>query len=186
MKRSTIFVFALVLALTVGILIWPGSQAQAQQGCKQFDALAQASLPSSTPLFKTVDIWGGLLYGMLGEELIPQGALSGNDGQDTWHGAIGIGRDGSYTVCVNYPACSDSFTYEVHNAVFPFPPGKAVGFYIGNTAKIATGTGRFISATGNLNVSGPAFAWPDSDPSNPLGARGRWNVQLSGKVCGVQ
>jgi hypothetical protein len=40
-------------------------------------------------------------------------------------------------------------------------------------------------ATGNLNVSGPAIAWPDSNPANPICADGRWNASLSGKVCGI-
>jgi hypothetical protein len=151
-----------------------------------FEAIAQAALPSSTPLFKTFDLWGGPVYGMLGSDVIPQGALSGNDGVDTWHKTVGIGRGGSYTICTDYPICSDTFTYEVPNAVFPAPPGQGgLMRYSGNTAKIVQGTGRFQYATGNLNVSGPAIAWPDSNPGNPIGALGRWNASLPGKVCGI-
>jgi hypothetical protein len=189
MKRTTTILVGFIFALAVGTLLWPtlGSQAQAQSGCKSFEAIAQAALPSSTPLFKTFDLWGGPLYGMIGSELLPQGVLSGNDGQDSWHGAIGIGRGGSYTVCTNYPVCSDTFTYEVPNAVFPAPPGQGgLMRYIGNTAKIVQGTGRFLSASGNLNITGPAIAWPDNSPNNPIGFLGRWNAELSGKVCGVQ
>ena len=54
--------------------------------------------------------------------------------------------------------------------------------YIGNTARIVTGTGRFAAASGNLNIVGPAIAWPDN---NPICALGRWNGQIRGKVCGI-
>jgi hypothetical protein len=188
MKRSIFILVGFILALSICVMLWPTARtlAQAPTGCVSFEAIAQAALPSSTPLFKTFDLWGGPVYGMLGSDVIPQGALSGNDGVDTWHKTVGIGRGDSYTICTDYPICSDTFTYEVPNAVFPAPPGQGgLMRYSGNTAKIVQGTGRFQYATGNLNVSGPAIAWPDSNPGNPIGALGRWNASLSGKVCGI-
>jgi hypothetical protein len=184
MKLKTTITMAFLLTLAAGVLLWPafGSQAQDQQGCEDFQAIAQAWLPTSTPLTPD-DTWGGPLFGVLGGNIF-LGVLSGNDGNGVWHAHVGSGKGGAYTVCVGYPTCTDSFTYEVPNAVYPVPPGQA-GFmkYSGNTAKIKSGTGRFQSAFGNLNVSGPAVAWEDSASS--FGVSGRWNVSLSGKVCGI-
>ncbi len=186
MKRAITVVLGFMLTLAVGILVWPnlGPPAQAQPGCQSFRAIAQATLPTSTPLAAT-DTWGGLLYGMLGGEFL-SGVLSGNDGDETFRSHMGTGKGGAYTVGVGCApgvlyVCTDSFTYEVPNAVFPIPPGK-IGFayYIGNTAKIVGGTGRFVSASGDLNVSGPAIVSLDVFPV------GRWNVELSGQVCGVE
>jgi hypothetical protein len=121
---------------------------------------------------------------MLGSDVF-LGVVSGNDGDETFRQHMGEGRGGAYTVCVGYPACTDSFTYEVPHAVFPIPPGKGgIVPYYGNTAKIVHGTGRFQNASGNLNVNGPAFVWPDS--GSPFGVSGRWNPAISGKVCGIQ
>ncbi len=190
MKRMTITIFGFIFALAVGALLWPnlGSPARADRGCVAFQAIVQATLPTSTPLAAT-DIWGGPLYGSLGGELL-LGILSGNDGSATGHGKIGQGRGGAYTVgtgCAPGPlyVCTDSFTYEVSNAVWPAPPGKiGFGHYIGNTATIVSGTGRFQNASGNLNISGPFIAWEDSN--SPLGVYGRWNSEISGTVCGIQ
>jgi hypothetical protein len=86
---------------------------------------------------------------------------------------------------VGYPACTDSFTYEVSQAVFPSPPGKGgLGRYNGNTAKIIRGTGRFQNASGNLNDTGPYIAWPDG--ASPIGFSGRWNGEVSGNICGIR
>ena len=83
-----------------------------------------------------------------------------------------------------YP-CNDSFTYEVSNAVWGFRPGKGgLGNYQGNTAAIVGGTGRFASASGNLNVAGPFLVWPDDN--SLFGVSGRWNGEISGSLCGVQ
>jgi hypothetical protein len=195
MKRISVML-GFIFTLAVGAFLWPtlGSQAQAQSGCKSFEAIGQASLPSSTPLGVTFDVWGGPLYVMLeGQHLPGLTVFSGNDGLDTWRRHIGQGRGGLYTVGANCIApaspalgytCADTFSYEVPNSVFPSPPGQAgLVHYIGNTAKILGGTGRFTGASGNLNVRGPAIAWPDD---NPFGASGRWNPEISGKICGIQ
>jgi hypothetical protein len=191
MRRTMTILFRFTLTLAVGIVLWLlGSEAQAQPGCKSFEAIGQASLPSSTPLGLTFDVWGGPLYAMLGGEFLGVSAVfSGNDGEETFRSHVGQGRGGSYTVGVNcnpglFYSCTDTFTYEVPNAVFPSPPGQAgLLFYIGNTAKIVAGTGRFEGASGNLNVRGPAIVWPDS---NPFGVSGRWDPEISGDICGIQ
>ncbi len=184
MKSTFNISLVLVLTLSVAALLWPaaGLQAQAQSGCKPLQAIVQASLPTSTPMALT-DTWGGPIYGMLGGEPLV-GAISGNDGAEEFKQHIGTGKDGLYTVCVGYPSCTDSFTYEVPHSVFPIPPGK-IGFayYIGNTAKIIGGTGIFKYASGNLNVSGPAVAWPLTEAPYIFG---RWNPEISGKICGIQ
>jgi hypothetical protein len=181
MRFSSVIVSALVFTFALAVLLWPTARnVQAQTACKPFRALGHASLPTSTRIAPT-DRWGGPLYGMLGDEVL-LGAFSGNDGDVSRQGVIGQGRDGAYTVCVGYPDCTDSFTYEVPNAVWPSPPGRA-GFmeYFGNTARIVRGTGRFATAWGILHVSGPAVAW-----TVQTGKTARWNAELSGDICGVQ
>jgi hypothetical protein len=185
MRRTIAVVLRLVFVLAIGTFLGPDLEpVQAQpNGCRAFQAIAQATLPTSTPLIPA-DVWGGPLYGMLGDELFV-GVFSGNDGDEKWRGAIGQGKGGSYTVCVGYPTCSDSFTYEVRNAVFPSPPGKGgIGRYNGNTARIVQGTGRLQYASGSLNVTGPYIAWPDV--ASPFGFSGRWNVEIAGNICGIQ
>jgi hypothetical protein len=120
------------------------------------------------------DTWGGPVYASLGGEFL-LGYMGGNDGDIAGHGVIGQARGGVYKVC--FGDCTDSFTYEVSNAVFPFPPGKVgVGYYKGNTAKIVKGTGRFELASGNLNVTAPFIVWEGG---------GRGSGEISGAICGV-
>jgi hypothetical protein len=65
MKRATTFAAGLIAALAVAALFCPGlGSARAQAGCKSFEAIAQASLPTSTRLAAT-DRWGGPLYASL-------------------------------------------------------------------------------------------------------------------------
>lgn len=175
-----------------GLALWfaSGSDAQAQSDCRSFQAVAQAALPSSTPLAAqtgVADVWGGPFSGILAEEFV-QGVLSGNDGAKSQDPDIGIARGGQYTVGVGCTtkdgvlSCTDTFTYEVPVAVYTRPPG--FGHYTGDSAKIVRGTGRFQAATGNLNISGAFIAWPD--PASPRGASGRWNAKIIGQLCGVQ
>ena len=157
--------------------------AQDTTACKSFSAIAHAVLPSSTPMADS-DSWGGPLYGMLGEDYLGlTAALSGNDGEETWYedGALGVGKGGTYTVCTDYPACHDTFTYEVPFAVFPSQPGTLMD-YIAYGIKIVKGSGKFAGASGNLDVRGPAVAWPDN---SPLEWAGRWTAEMSGTICGI-
>lgn len=185
MKRKSIVALTFVFALAAGAFLLPtlGTPAQAQPGCLEFRGIVHGVLPTPYPLALT-DTWGGDVYASLGGEII-HGVLSGNDGVTLGHGPIvGQGRGGSYKICIQYPACTDSFTYEVPTAVFNFSPGKVgLGEYRGNTAKIAGGTVRFSSASGNLNIAGPFIVWPDSTSS--IGLSGRWSGEYSGSICGV-
>ena len=185
MKRKSVIALSFVLTLAVGALLLTalGSQAQAQPGCSAFRGIVQGILPTPYRMADT-DTWGGNFYAIIGGTLM-HGILSGNDGNTMGHGPIlGQGRGGSYTICLQYPGCIDSFTYEVPTAVFQFSPGQlGLVDYTGNTAKIVGGTGKFKGASGNLNVAGPAVVWPDANSS--IGLAGRWNAELSGKICGM-
>jgi hypothetical protein len=186
MKRKIVFALSCVSALALAAALLPtlGTPVQAQPGCLALRGVVHFVLPTPYPLAPT-DTWGADIYASLGGEFM-HGTLSGNDGITMGHGPIlGQGRGGSYTICLQYPACTDSFTYEVPTSVFQFSPGKiGLGDYKGNTAKIVGGTGRFQGASGNLNLSGPFIVWP-SDTS-PIGVAGRGSIELSGSVCGVQ
>jgi hypothetical protein len=184
MKRSAVLFGAVVLLFTCIVLL-RAPKVQAQQNCLDFTAIVQAALPSSMPISPATDVWGGPLLGMLGGQVF-QGVLSGNDGTDTWRKHMGSGQDGLYTICEINPQnnnYSNCFSYAVPHAVFPGPPGqKGIEFYMGNTAKIVGGKGKFVGVTGNISVSGPALAWTP----NGNDYYGFWNPEIKGKVCGIQ
>jgi hypothetical protein len=178
MRRKTILALIFVFAAAVAAFLLPvlGPRAQAQQGCTEFRAIAQATLPTPHPM-KADDTWGGDVYGTLGGQFL-SGIFSGNDGNQSWQGAGGTGKDGSYTFVFG----SDSFTMEVH-AAFGFPPGKVgLGDYRGS-AKIVpgTGTGRFQYASGNLEWAGPFIVWSQGE-----NFYGRFNAEIRGNICGVE
>ncbi len=192
MKQKSTIAMAFVLALAAGaFLLLAGPHATAQQSCTELRGIIQATLPSSYQLRPDSDVWGGPVFATLrGEPLV--GGISGNDGGEFRHG----GRGGQYQVYLCAadlfpgslllpPACPDSFTYEVATSVFGFAPGKVgLGDYKGNAAKVVSGTGRFLGASGNLNVAGPYILWTDSN--SPFGVSGRWNGEFSGRLCGVE
>ena len=176
MKNKVVTLVGLIL-----ILAGVGS-VEAQRGCKSFQAIAQASLPTSTRLLAT-DKWGGPLYAKFGDEYL-QGIISGNDGTKVEHGSIAVARDGRYTVGFDYTpgtpyTCTDTMFVEIPVATFPSPP-PVFGTFIANTARVNGGTCRFASASGNLNYGGTFVVWPvaGTPPFN-----GRFNAELSGRIC---
>jgi hypothetical protein len=177
MKSKTFLALIFVFAVAVAAFLLPalGPRAQAQQACTPFRAVGQASLPTPHPMLPT-DTWGGDVYGSLGGEFL-SGIFSGNDGDQSWQGAGGTGKNGLYKFVFG----SDSFTMEVH-AAFGFPPGKVgLGDYSGQ-AKIVQGTGRFENASGNLKWAGPFIVWsPDGE-----NFYGRFNPDIRGNICGVE
>ena len=180
-KRTISIALASLIVLALSVVLWPlrGSRTQAASDCKNFEAIAQASLPYDLAHGAP---WGGPLSGWLGGAPL-FGRFFGNDGETIFRQKMGMGKGGVYTFCAGNTSCDDSFTWQVPNAVFIGGPG-AIGAYIGNTAKIVSGTGAFVGATGNLNVNGPASTWPNA--ASPIGVIGAWNAQLSGKICGIE
>jgi hypothetical protein len=190
MKRKSVVALTFVFTVAFAAVLLPvaSSQVQAQRSCKAFHALEQFSLPT-TNQFAPTDTWGGPIFVNLGGEFL-QGGLSGNDGTEYPHGPISIFKGGEYKACLtSAPAwggpndCSDSFTYKVPRAFVIWPAGKSLGTYKA-TANIVKGTGRFASASGQLEIEGPFILW--TDPNSPYGVSGRGNVDLSGRICGVQ
>jgi hypothetical protein len=184
MKRKTILALIFVFAAAVAAFLLPalGPRAQAQQGCTEFRAIAQVSLPPLVPLNPETDTWGGYFYGTLGGQFL-SGIFSGNDGDISWQGKTGVGGNGSYTFAFGLNL-SDTLTIHVGNFVAPNPPGKiGLGDYRGS-AKIVpgTGTGRFQNASGNLDWAGPFIVW------SPGGENfyGRYNAGIRGNICGVE
>ena len=172
---GAIFVFA------VAALAWlPPATAQAQQGCTEFRAIGQATLPSPYDLIEGVDndVWGGDVYGSLGGELL-KGIFSGNDGTSYEHGVTTVGTNGTYVFDFGIVG---SFTMNVSHAAWPIPPGKVGLIEYRGTAKIIQGTGRFATAAGNLEWRGPAIVLftPEGYPD------GHFNAEINGFICGVQ
>jgi len=183
-----------IVALTVGfavafatvLLPVPTSQAQAQHGCKAFHGIVQGSLPTPNQ-FAATDTWGGPVYTSLAGEFL-SGGMSGNDGTQFGQGAVSILRDGVYKVCFGASGAwlggqGDCFSYEVPHAVVIWPAANWLGSYRA-TANIVKGTGRFASASGQLDVAGPFILWPDAN--SPFGVDGRWDGEFNGSICGVQ
>ena len=207
MKRTVTLISGSILTLAIAALLWPSaaaqvrrirphrvasasphilaSQTETQSNCKVFVGIAHASLPSSTPIADT-DTWGGPLYATIGSDFLgTKAVLTGNDGEETWYeqDMLGVGKGGAYTVCTDYPTCSNSFTYTVPFAVFPGPPDSLMT-YTGYGITIVKGTGRFAGASGSLSVKGPANAW--ADDASPFGASGKWSSEITGSICGIQ
>ncbi len=184
----SVFVFAFALMFAAILLPVTTSQVQAQERCKAFHALLQFVLPTSNQ-FAPTDTWGGPTFVNLDGEFL-QGGVSGNDGTEYPHGPVSVFKGGEYKVCLTSAAvwggpsdCLDSFTYKVPQAVVIWPSGKFLGSYKAN-ANVVGGTQRFASASGQLEIAGPFTVWTDA--SSPFGVSGRGNVDLTGKICGVQ
>ena len=172
----TLFLIMSSVVLT-GIVLSFAPKAQAQGRCTRFEAIIQGSLPSPLSFVTEHDTWGGPIYASLGGKRLV-GNLSGHE-SGFGHGTIGMATDTLYKVC--FGDCTDSFTYEANNAVWPTQPGKVgVGSYQASSALIVSGTGKFQFAEGTLHVAGPFIVWMDE------GVHGRWNGSLSGTICGVQ
>jgi hypothetical protein len=182
--------FVFVLAIAAILLPVPGSQAQAQaqQGCKAFHGMVQGTLPSANQ-FAPTDTWGGPVFTSVAGEFL-SGGLSGSDGTQYGQGAVSFLKGGVYKVCfASGPVwggpsdCLDSFTYEVPQALVVWPAANWLGSYKA-TVNIVSGTHRFASASGHLEVAGPFILWTDAN--SPFGVSGRWNGELNGSICGVQ
>jgi hypothetical protein len=190
MKKRTVLALTCIFALAFAaiLLTVASSQAQAQQSCKAFHAFVQGNLPTTNP-FAPTDTWGGPIFLNFDGEFL-QGGLSGNDGTEYPHGPVSIFKGGEYKLCLTSAAawggpneCSDSFTYKVPQAIVIWPAGKSLGSYKA-TANVVKGTGRFASASGQLEIEGPFILW--TDPNSIFGVSGRWNGEFSGRICGGQ
>jgi len=147
----------------------------------------QGTLPTPNS-FASTDTWGGPVFGNLGNQFL-QGGMSGNDGTEHPHGAVSAFNNGLYKLCLTSGTtwggasdCLDSFTYKAQ-AVVIWPAGESLGRYAA-TANIVSGTHRFASASGHLEIAGPFIVW--NDPNSVFGVDGRWNGEINGKICGAQ
>ncbi len=179
--------FVFTLAFTAVVLSVASSPAHAQR-CEAFRGFTDLNLPT-TNQFAPTDTWGGPIYINLDGEFL-QGGVSGNDGTEDPHGPVSIFDGGEYKVCLTSAAawggpddCLDSFTYRVPHAGVIWPTGKFLGSYKA-TANIVRGSGKFASASGQLDLAGPFIVWPNSD--SVFGVSGRGNLDLSGTICGVK
>ncbi len=186
MRRKIILALLFVCAVAVAAIFLPAptQHAQAQQNCPDFHAILQAKLPVDVPLRpEDQGSWGGNIYGYLGQEPLV-GIFSGNDGTDTWHNWVGMGKGGSYKFAFGPLANNNTFTIYATQATFPNPPGKfPVGGMYQAGWKIAEGTERFQNASGNLVAKGPYLAWTFD---NWVTVEGRFNAEITGNICGVE
>ena len=157
-------------------MILPVPGAWAGDNCQAFRAIIRGTYPTPVQL-REGDVWGGEIWASLGGQELLFGQFAGNDGTESGHGMMVSVRGGSYKYDFG---ANGSFTTEVH-AVGTFPPGKIMfGYYMG-AAKIAQGTGRFQSASGNIQVAGPFIGWT----FDGVNFEARWNAEISGTVCNV-
>ncbi len=197
------FVVVLLGVLTAAF----ASAASAQTACKAFRAITQAQYPTTLALNTPLNIWGGDVFASLGapgakkmaEALI--GAFSGQDADDYATDSRtrtfgGMGLNGSYTFAFGNPNTpgiyTDSFTLRLGRAVWNMGPGQNVGDYQAS-GEIASGSGRFLNATGNLTVHGAFFFtlvpnpdWDGTDPNTQFLEFGRWIPEVSGTICGAK
>jgi hypothetical protein len=180
-KKVTVWVatFAFLAVGAAMFLSSPTQRAQAQSGSLSFHGLIEDQLLVPDLLLRTGDDWGGYIEGYLGDEFLP-GKVSGNDGTVTWHRWVGMGKDGS--MYFDFGG-GNTFITVASQATFPNPPGMfpAGGMYHG-AHKIASGTGRFAHASGNLLIRGPYIVW---DLDKPL-PQGRFDAEVTGNISGVQ
>ena len=181
MRRKTILALIFVFTAAVAAFLLPaaGPKAQAQQSCPSFHALLQAELFPENPV-RPGDVWGGNAYAFLDQnDQALVGRFSGEDGEGSWQGKVGMGRGGSYAFDFGN---GNTFTAGAIHATFPNPAGTyGFGMYQ-SSWKIQEGTGRFANASGNLFTTGPYTAWsPDGEH-----VYGRWNGEVKGNICGVE
>jgi hypothetical protein len=181
MNRRGILEWAFIFVATTAVFLLPslGPQVHAQQGCVDLRAIGQGANPTNHPINPETDSWGGDVWGTLGSEF-RAGYFSGNDGDIIGHGTKGISnsaRNGHYVFFFG----DDSFTFEVTQATFNFPPGKAgIGQYKGH-GNILAGTGRFQYVSGSMDWEAPFIAWSLADGS--FTARG--NFTITATICGI-
>ena len=131
-----------------------------------------------------LDVWAGPVQIVLGNNEVLTGIVSENDGAivDPQHGNAGQGRGGSFLFDLGQ---NGTFIVRNANAIWPaIPRFGGSNFATGNfraAGSIESGTGRFATATGNINFDGPFLAW-NADVFPPSG---RFNNNISGNVCGV-
>lgn len=170
--RNAKVLFLIGLAL----LVLPVPSAWAGDNCQAFRALLRGAYPTPVHL-RDGDTFGGGIWASLGGQELLFGQFAGNDGTETDHGMMILAKGGSYKYDFG---ANGTFTTEITTAVGTFPPGKiGIGYYMG-TAKIARGTGRFQSASGNIQVTGPFLGWFEGENLEVL-----WNAELSGTICNV-
>jgi hypothetical protein len=176
----------MIFAVLAGVISIT-TNAWGQNGCVAVQALGQSYLGFEHPLHQG-DVWGGEVYLTLGGQEMLMGIFSGQDGTDVWNGQndmMGKGKDGTYTYAFNMRedgTYADTFTTEATNAVFPNPPGKSGFGHYQAAHKIVSGTGRFRNASGNILVAGTYVVFPWAGGTS---FGGRWNGDISGKICGV-
>ncbi len=167
--------FVLVPAL---LLLVPAAVAHAQN-CENFHAVIQAELfPDS--VLREGDVWGGNVYAYLGSQVLI-GRYSGNNGDTTSHGMAnsGVGSD-----AFDF-GDGNTFVATAAHSSFPTPPGWWPDMNGGSyraADKLYSGTGIFEAASGRLAVSGPWLVWV----ADTGVLRGRWNGEVTGKICGLR
>jgi len=173
--RVRFFLAAAISCLSLLVLPRAG---WAQDNCLSFRGIYQASYDAVS------GGWPGTLYAFLGEKELLIGTIVASEPGSSSHTGV-TGHDKDVSVTWAFTGVDGTFTQEQHGT-YPMPPGKSgLGYYNG-VAKIVSGTGRFQNASGTTTFGGPYLLWP-IEPSNPNSAlAGRWNAEVSGKICDVQ
>jgi hypothetical protein len=175
-----------VFTATLGLVLAVAPIGWAEDNCKPFRALAQATLLPAEGSPIHVSGWQGPFTGTLNGKIV-YGYYSVNGEQlpPTQTGVVG--KEVSPTERMDFGTDGAFTTIADNKGVFPMPPGKGgFGSYVENTkiAEDTQRTGKFQNATGFLSFTGSFIAYPlTADLNGPWA--GVWHAEISGRVCNV-
>ena len=145
----------------------------ADQHCETGKGILQARIEVPT--------WIGDVHVVIGETDVLTGAFRPiAPPQRT--GESGIGLETGLKLKFDFGA-QGSISFEVPNGITLQPaPGPNGSAEYRGIAKVIEGTGRFEKTTGTLLIDGMYILWFE-DPQNPATVWGRWNANLTMRLC---
>ncbi len=165
-----------ILVLTLTFVF--GLSAAAQNNCVAVRGLAQEVLADTThPGYP----WSGPVQLILGDNIVLRGTVLENDGIKKDNDPAAHQSEGGRFV-FDFDG-EGEFTVLTENSVYPFLPkpsdvAKTGSFHGQGPVDSSNGTGRFLNASGNLNIKGDFLAMMPP----PFG---RFNVTITGFLCDV-
>jgi hypothetical protein len=162
----------------VAAMLAAAGLACAEEKCQTFRGVLQAYFDAS------VRNWVTEIHGVLDDAKMLAGGTSAIQRLTTSiDRGIGIDRDG---LLLWDFGVDGSLTIEVPIGLHlrPAPGPHGFGLYRG-MGKIVDGTGDFVKTTGTVVYEGPWVLWFET-PGDATTARGRWNAEVTMRICKAQ